>query len=222
MNECNGMERNGTETGREGRRGREIISILSGKKERNGWRRFMKKCFPNCPSPLPVPLRSVPLVQHLNIFHFDNENIAISLASHYFPVSRSAPLRAIFFISVTLANVPWTCLPSPFRSISIPLRSVLRWCRIRQLNIVKCSLDLSSISVPLRSALRWCKATKHCKIEIKNVRRSGAEHFWMGTPLENCNFSSHSIFPMSAPLRATIIPGPFFHLCSAPLRVTLM
>jgi hypothetical protein len=87
----------------------------------------MKKCFPNCPSPLPVPLRSVPqpLVQHLNIFHFDNENIAISLASHYFPVSRSAPLRAIFFISVTLANVPWTCLPSPFRSISIPLRSVL-------------------------------------------------------------------------------------------------
>jgi hypothetical protein len=36
MNECNGMERNGTETGREGRRGREIISILSGKKERNG------------------------------------------------------------------------------------------------------------------------------------------------------------------------------------------
>ena len=66
-------------------------------------------------------------------------------------------------------------------------------------------LDLSSISVPLRSALRWCKATKHCKIEIKNVCRSGAEHFWMGTPLEHCNFSSHSLFAISAPLRATII-----------------
>ena len=31
------------------------------------------------------------------------------------------------------------------------------------------------------------------------------ERFWMGTPLEHCNFPSHSIFPISAPLRATII-----------------
>ena len=33
----------------------------------------------------------------------------------------------------------------------------------------------------------------------------------MGTPLENCNFSSHSIFAISAPLRATIIGTSSFY-----------
>ncbi len=34
---------------------------------------------------------------------------------------------------------------------------------------------------------------------------SGTLLTMMGTPLEHCNFSSHSIFPCSAPLHATII-----------------
>ena len=42
-------------------------------------------------------------------------------------------------------------------------------------------------------------------LNISQFLRSGAERFWMGTPLEHCNFSSHSLFPSSAPLRATII-----------------
>ena len=33
----------------------------------------------------------------------------------------------------------------------------------------------------------------------------------MGTPLEHCNFSSHSLFPRSAPLRATIIGTALEH-----------
>ena len=37
------------------------------------------------------------------------------------------------------------------------------------------------------------------------TERSGTLLTIMGTPLEHCNFSSHSLFPSSAPLRATII-----------------
>jgi len=87
----------------------------------------LKKIYEKMLSKLSITVaRSAPLRATTVGTALEHENIAISLASHYFPVSRSAPLRAIFFISVTLPNVPWTCLPSPFRSISIPLRSVLR------------------------------------------------------------------------------------------------
>ena len=54
----------------------------------------------------------------------------------------------------------------------------------------------------IRDSVRSAPCHNHW---YKQFLRSGAEHFWMGTPLENCNFSSHSIFPMSAPLCATII-----------------
>ena len=77
----------------------------------------------------------------------------------------------------------------------------------------------------------------------KQFLRSRAEHFWMGTPLENCNFSSHSIFAISAPLRATIkqflrsgaerfwmgtplehcnFPSHSIFAISAPLRATII
>ncbi len=37
------------------------------------------------------------------------------------------------------------------------------------------------------------------------TERSGTLLTMMGTPLEHCNFSSHSIFPCFTPLRAAII-----------------
>ncbi len=43
----------------------------------------------------------------------------------------------------------------------------------------------------------------------------------MGTPLEHCNFSSHSLFPCSAPLRATIIGTALEHFAERML-LTMM
>ena len=43
------------------------------------------------------------------------------------------------------------------------------------------------------------------------MERSGTLFTMMGTPLEHCNFSSHSFFPCSATLRATIIGTALEH-----------
>jgi len=141
-----------------------------------------------------------------------------NFSSHsIFPIS--APLRATIIGTST-----WT-FPSSYGAE----RNAFGW--EHHLNIA-ISLAIQYLPSPLRSvpqssssygaersAFGW---EHHLNIAISQLRsapchnhwykhlnssqflRSGAERFWMGTPLEHCNFSSHSIFAISAPLRATI------------------
>ena len=76
----------------------------------------------------------------------------------------------------------------------------------RKTKIVSCHTADSPFSIPCFCPMSLGRSSAPCHNHwYKQFLRSGAERFWMGTPLEHCNFPSHSIFAISAPHRATII-----------------
>ena len=78
----------------------------------------------------------------------------------------------------------------------------LKWiCRISNTYPNFLVLAIHYFAAPLRSVL-LVQALEQFPVPTE---RSGTLLTIMGTPLEHCNFSSHSLFPRSAPLGATII-----------------
>jgi hypothetical protein len=116
-----------------------------------------------------------------NAFGWEHHlNIAISLAIQYLP----SPLRSV---------------PQSSSSYGAE-RNAFGW--EHHLNIA-ISLAIHYFPAPLRSVPQsLVQALEQFPVPTE---RSGTLLTIMGTPLEHCHFSSHSIFPSSAPLRATVI-----------------
>ena len=118
-----------------------------------------------------------------NAFDTDGKhhlNIAITLAIQYLP----SPLRSV---------------PQSSSSYGAE-RNAFGWEHHLKIAI---SLAIQYLPSPLRSVLQsLVQALEHFPVPTE---WSGTLLTIMGTPLELCNFSSHSIFPCSAMLRATII-----------------
>ena len=116
-----------------------------------------------------------------NTFGWEHHlNIAISLAIQYFlSLLRSVPQSSSFYGAE---------------------RNAFGWEHHLKIAI---SLAIQYFPAPLRSVPQsLVQALEHFPVPME---RSGTLLTMMGTPLEHCNFSSHSIFTISAPLRATII-----------------
>ncbi len=110
--------------------------------------------------------------------------------SSYSILPCSAPLRATIIGTGT-----WT-FPSSYGAE----RNTFGWEHHLKIAI---SLAIQYFPAPLHSVPQsFVQALEHFPVPTK---RSGTLLTMMGTPLEHCNFSSHSLFPRSAPLRATII-----------------